>query len=155
MSKLYAAIQTELVNPELETKIDIDVQAEPVFNDLPDNLYAAIVSNQPESTNLVVNANAEQFAYVVPHRLYSLIVPEKPAIIAEERIFVYVPKVTYHHAGIAKFEPAHFNIIDGKVSLKNPSNGGQGSSNLLVFDSLEIANAADLPEGTYAWIHVD
>jgi len=61
--------------------------------------------------------DTENDAFAIPQRVYSLIVPEKPAILAEERIFVYVPKVAYDVAGIAKFAPTQFNILNGQVSL--------------------------------------
>jgi len=52
------------------------------------------------------------------NKLYTQIVPEKPSILAEERVFVYVPKVTSNAAGIAKFLPEQFTVINGQVSIK-------------------------------------
>jgi hypothetical protein len=118
MKKLYASIQAELVDPELEAKINTDVQAEPKFEDIPSNLYAAITTNLPETSEIALTEEAQTFIPTLPHRLYKLLVPEKPAILAEERIFVYVPKASYDSAGIAKFKPTQFNIVDGEVSLK-------------------------------------
>ncbi len=52
-----------------------------------------------------------------PNQLYTQITPEKSAALAEERIFVYMPKVTMNNAGIAKFVPSQFTIINGEVSV--------------------------------------
>ena len=121
MTKLYASISSDLVNPDLEAKIDEEVVVEPHFEDIPTNLYAAITSNvETTETNVEpTEPTGRQFAYSVPNRLYTLLIPEKPDILAEERIFVYVPKVTYNSAGIAKFALTQFNVINGEVSLNS------------------------------------
>jgi hypothetical protein len=120
MNKLYASINTELIDPELEAKVDLEVQPEPQFQDIPSNLYAAITTTAPIAlAELEANSSeVKQYAYAIPNRLYMQIVPEKPSILAEERIFVYVPKVAYNSAGIAKFAANQFNVINGEVSLK-------------------------------------
>lgn len=120
MNKLYATIQTDLVDPELEAKVDLEVATEPAFQDIPTDLYAAITTNAPVASGEVdtISPETRQFSYVVPNRLYSLLVPEKPAILAEERIFVYVPKATYNTPGIAKFDTEQFNVYEGEVSIK-------------------------------------
>jgi len=132
MSKLYATINTELIDPDLEAKIDLDIKTEPTFVDIPTDLYAAIVSNVPD-TNAEVTTEIEgkQFAYSVLNRLYTQIIPEKPSILAEERIFVYVPKVAYGSAGIAKFATGQFNVINGEVSLKPSYLAEMLASNLI------------------------
>lgn len=119
MNKLYGSIQTDLIDQELETKIEPETTVEPTFQDIPENLYAAITSNIPEAT---VDVEAEvseskTYSYSVPHRLYTLLVPEKPAVLAEERIYVYVPKVSPGVAGIARFAQQQFNVLQGEVSL--------------------------------------
>lgn len=53
MNKLYASIETDLVDPDLEAKIDTEVQAEPQFQDVPNDLYAAITTNAPEASGEV------------------------------------------------------------------------------------------------------
>ena len=133
MNKLYGSIQTELINPDLEAQVDLEVQSEPVLAEVTTDIYAAISSSPPAATveNTTLSPEARQFAYVVPTRLYTQIVPEKPSILAEERIFVYVPKVAYSTAGIAKFESTQFNIIDGEVSLKQSYLAEVLASNLL------------------------
>ena len=47
----------------------------------------------------------------------SNIVPEKPRILREERVYVYVPKATSDSPGIASFKPEDFGVNDGRVSL--------------------------------------
>ncbi len=120
MSKLYSTIQTDLVDPELEAKINPEVVNEPVLQDVPTNLYAAITSNKTEASGEVdtTSPEAKTFSYSVSPRLYTQLVPEKPNILAEERIFVYVPKVAYNRPGIARFATNQFNIVDGQVSIK-------------------------------------
>jgi hypothetical protein len=81
-------------------------------------LYSYINSNLTNEATLEEEGQAQTVVSATPHRLYTLLVPEKPAILAEERIFVYVPKVSYDHAGIAKFAAEHFNIVNGTVSIK-------------------------------------
>ena len=154
MNKLYTTIQSNLVDPELEAKVDVEVQIEPTFVDIPTNLYAAIETNLPElSTNLVTEVQPTNFGIAHTNRLYTIIIPEKPNILAEERIFVYVPKVTYNSPGIAKFEPAHFFVIDGKVSLRNVGTVGSGGA-APIFEDINSANDASVPDGSWAWIKV-
>jgi hypothetical protein len=133
MSKLYTTIKTDLVDPELEAKVDVDIKTEPIFVDIPNDLYAAISTNTPEANTSIEATSPEvrQFAYSVPNRLYQQIVPEKPSILAEERIFVYVPKASYDNAGIAKFAIEQFNIIDGRVTIKQSYLSQMLSSNLI------------------------
>ena len=45
------------------------------------------------------------------------IVPEKPRILRDERVYVYVPKATNGSPGIASFKGEDFGVNDGKVSL--------------------------------------
>lgn len=45
------------------------------------------------------------------------IVPEKPRILRDERVYVYVPKATNDSPGIASFKNEDFGVNDGKVSL--------------------------------------
>jgi len=85
-----------------------------------DKLYTSINSSLPPTDDNSAYATPvlnEEGAHAVPQRIYTSIVPEKPAVLAEERIFVYVPKVTFNSAGIAKFVPEQFNILNGEVSL--------------------------------------
>lgn len=46
-----------------------------------------------------------------------IVTPEKPKILADERVYVYVPTATNSDAGIASFKNKDFNIKDGRVSL--------------------------------------
>lgn len=46
------------------------------------------------------------------------ITPEKPKILSQERIYVYVPKATNNTAGIASFPDSDFNVKDGVVTIK-------------------------------------
>lgn len=48
------------------------------------------------------------------------IVPDKPKVLENERVFVYVPKATGTNPGIAKFDNTDFNVSNGNVSLKWP-----------------------------------
>lgn len=89
----------------------------------------------------------------VPTKLYTLIVPEKPPILAEERIFVYVPKVTIEHAGIAKFSSEHFNIVEGEVSLKESYLSEWLATNLLNPDLILVVTELPL-EGSGNKIYV-
>lgn len=120
MDKLYSSIKTDLVDPELEAKVAPEGTAEPQFMDTPKDLYAAITIAQPENAEVeVTQQEVEQYAQSSPNKVYAEIIPEKPNILAEERIFVYVPKVGFNSPGIAKFAAEHFNIVGGEVSLKN------------------------------------
>ena len=56
---------------------------------------------------------------IEPTQMYSQLTPEKPSVLAEERVFVYIPKATYNSYGIAKFLPTQFTIVNGEVQL-NP-----------------------------------
>ena len=48
------------------------------------------------------------------------IVPEKPRILSEERVYVYVPRATNDTAGIASYESTDFLVNNGKVNLVWP-----------------------------------
>lgn len=48
------------------------------------------------------------------------VTPNKPKILSEERIFVYVPNATTSSKGIASFNPDQFSVIGGDVSLLWP-----------------------------------
>lgn len=118
--KLYTSIKTELTDPALESKINIDTSAEPQLADVSTDLYAAISTTAPEAAAQSEATTEEQtFSQTVSNRLYTQIIPEKPSVLAEERIFVYVPKVTNNRAGIARFLTEQFNIVDGEVSIKS------------------------------------
>jgi len=46
------------------------------------------------------------------------IVPLKPEVLAQERVFVYVPEATNNNKGIASFDANHFGVVKGHVSMK-------------------------------------
>jgi len=48
------------------------------------------------------------------------ITPRKPRVLAQERIFVYVPKASNTTAGIASFEQRDFAVNNGQVTLRWP-----------------------------------
>lgn len=48
------------------------------------------------------------------------IVPQKPKVLAEERIYVYMPAATGDNKGLASFNPRDFNAPNGYASLKWP-----------------------------------
>jgi len=48
------------------------------------------------------------------------VVPEKPKVLGEERIFVYSPIATANSKGIASFETKDFSTVQGKVKLRWP-----------------------------------
>lgn len=51
--------------------------------------------------------------------LQSRLEPEKPKIISQERIYVYVPKATQNKAGIASYDPNYFRVNnESQVTLK-------------------------------------
>lgn len=84
-----------------------------------EKLYSAIVpSPVVNNTDITVEPANPNLVTVSP-TLYSSLVPEKPSILAEERIFVYVPKASYDNAGIAKFATDQFTILDTEVSLNS------------------------------------
>ena len=49
------------------------------------------------------------------------ITPDKPKVLAEEQIYVYVPMATSTNAGIASYNRDHFDVIGSEVSLKWPA----------------------------------
>lgn len=49
------------------------------------------------------------------------ITPDKPRVLAEEQIYVYVPMATSTNAGIASYNRDQFDIIGSEVSLKWPT----------------------------------
>ena len=49
------------------------------------------------------------------------ITPDKPRVLAEEQIYVYVPMATSTNAGIASYNRDQFDIIGSEVSLKWPA----------------------------------
>ena len=49
------------------------------------------------------------------------ITPDKPRVLAEEQIYVYVPMATSTNAGIASYNRDHFDVIGSEVSLKWPA----------------------------------
>ena len=49
------------------------------------------------------------------------ITPDKPRVLAEEQIYVYVPMATSTNAGIASYNKDQFDIIGSEVSLKWPA----------------------------------
>ena len=51
--------------------------------------------------------------------LQSRLEPEKPKIISQERIYVYVPRATQNKAGIASYDPNYFRVNnESQVTLK-------------------------------------
>lgn len=48
------------------------------------------------------------------------VIPQKPHILAEERVTVYMPKASKNSPGIASFEDRDFNINNAHVTLKWP-----------------------------------
>lgn len=82
------------------------------------NLYNRIKANLAE-IKADTTITAEVLSEPAVNQLYQQIVPIKPNILAEERIFVYVPKVTIDQAGIAKFSSDQFNIIGGQVFIQD------------------------------------
>lgn len=48
------------------------------------------------------------------------IVPEKPRILSEERVYVYVPQATNDTAGVASYDSTDFLVNNGKVNLVWP-----------------------------------
>lgn len=165
MDKLYGTIKSDLIDNELETKVPIDPVLEPLISDVPIDLYAAITSRLPDLdiTTPITEDEAKTYAPVI-NRLYTQIVPEKPTILAEERIFVYVPKVSKDNAGIANFSSIQFDIINGKVYIKpsylaqflglEPVLNDLLSGKIPMFDTLEDAENSDLANGAYAFIKI-
>lgn len=49
------------------------------------------------------------------------ITPDKPRVLAEEQIYVYVPMATSTNAGIASYNKDQFDVISSEVSLKWPT----------------------------------
>lgn len=49
------------------------------------------------------------------------ITPDKPRVLAEEQIYVYVPVATSTNAGIASYDRDQFDVIGSEVSLKWPA----------------------------------
>ena len=49
------------------------------------------------------------------------ITPDKPRVLAEEQIYVYVPMATSTNAGIASYNKDQFDVIGSEVSLKWPT----------------------------------
>ena len=145
MSKLYQPITTDLVNPELETEAVTEPVNEPVTADVPKDLYAAITTTTPEATeDAVVEQEVSTYSTPAKARLFTAIVPEKPNILAEERIFVYVPKAAYNVAGIAKFLTNQFNIVNGEVSLRTDYLNNAIVTNLLKLELITVVT--ELPE---------
>jgi len=139
MSKLYASINTSLVDPELEAKVDLEVNTEPTQVDVPKDLYAAISVTAPISVDAkAASTEGQTFAPVAPNRLYTQVIPEKPAILAQERIFVYVPKVAPNIAGIAKFKSEHFIVSNGEVLLRQSYLTQLILSNLIALDIILV-----------------
>lgn len=60
------------------------------------------------------------------------VTPVKPKVLADERIFVYVPEATTSQKGIATYNQEHFNVTSGRVSIKK-----EGIIGLLPKDPLE------------------
>lgn len=121
MSKTYSKLGASVIDPDLEAKVKIETTPEPISTPTPTDLYAAITTNILP-INLAIPTlipEVKQYAHTATNRLYASIIPEKPNILAEERIFVYVPKVTRDTAGIAKFLVEQFNVINGVVSIKS------------------------------------
>lgn len=52
--------------------------------------------------------------------IQQVVVPQKPKVIAEERIFVYIPTASKNSKGIASYKEQDFNITNSEVSLKWP-----------------------------------
>ena len=51
--------------------------------------------------------------------LQSRLEPEKPKIISQERIYVYVPKATDNKAGIASYDTDYFRVNnESQVTIK-------------------------------------
>ena len=82
-------------------------------------IYSTIATSLPSSAEVnIATPEVQVGVQAEPTNLYAEIVPEKPSILAEERIFVYIPKVAPGSLGIAKFMNSQFNVVDGEVSLK-------------------------------------
>ena len=54
------------------------------------------------------------------NNMQQVVVPQKPKVIANERIFVYMPDASKDSKGIATYDERDFNVSNGKVSLKWP-----------------------------------
>jgi len=130
-----------------------------------DKLYTSINSNLQTTDENAAYATPvitdEGGAFAVPQRIYTAIVPEKPAVLAEERIFVYVPKVTYDSAGIAKFAPTQFTILNGEVSLNQnyfvemiEAVAGELGGGGKIFNSIAEANDSTIPNGMFVIIKI-
>lgn len=143
-TKLYATIGTNLVDGELEAKVNVEAPPEAQSVSAPTNLYAAVNTSLPEAASVVADSLNKSYAYVAPTKLYTQIVPEKPSILAAERIFVYVPKASYNSAGIAKFKTTQFNIINGEVSIKDSYLSQMLAANLIKPELILIVE--ELPE---------
>ena len=49
-----------------------------------------------------------------------IVVPDKPKVLEEERIYVYMPTAGENKQGLASFEDRDFNVINGHVKLRWP-----------------------------------
>ncbi len=114
MSKLYNSINTKNITTTAEAENII----KPQYVESVDNLYAAVQSQQNNEIDVIIEDDGETTTSPI-NRLYTEIIPERPSVIAHERIFVYVPKVTKTTPGIAKYALEQFNIVNGEVSLNN------------------------------------
>ncbi len=145
MSKLYSTITTELIDTDLEAKIvEEPTVAQPTV-EVPSKLYTAIeTSTNEEEVEAIVDDEKKTYSYSAPNRLYTQLIPEKPAILANEHIFVYVPKVTRNTAGIAKYVLEQFNIVDGQVSLRDDYLTQKIMSSLLQLEIIMVVT--ELPD---------
>lgn len=49
-----------------------------------------------------------------------IVVPDKPKVLEEERIYVYMPTAGENKQGLASFEDRDFNVVNGHVKLRWP-----------------------------------
>jgi|LGOV01.1.fsa_nt_gb hypothetical protein len=56
----------------------------------------------------------------MPNIFQQKVVPNKPKVLAQERIYVYMPKSATGKAGLASFNPRDFKVLDGYVSSRWP-----------------------------------
>jgi hypothetical protein len=123
-------------------------------------LYSYLIPKTFNSSDLEQNeiGVVQEYISAVSNTLYAAIVPEKPAVLAEERIFVYVPKVTPSTPGIAQFALNQFIIVNGQVFLRDTYiqsiAESDSNSGMTVYNSIEEAQAANILDGQYVLIKI-